>query len=66
MKKRQKIIHFRTLLFAMLPLVSFAQEPPETPPVAAPIDTATIYLAILGVVFAAYCFYKTNLKSLRK
>ena len=66
MKKLLKTNSLVGLLLLVAPLGLFAQEPPETPPVAAPIDTATIYLAILGVVFAAYCFYKTNLKSLQK
>jgi mannose/fructose/N-acetylgalactosamine-specific phosphotransferase system component IIC len=33
------------------------------PPPTAPIDTATIYLAVVGIVFAAYYFYTSNLKS---
>jgi hypothetical protein len=65
MKKRKQTYDFKVLLLMLMPFLSFADpfddgiEPPPT----APIDTSTIYLAVLGVVFAAYYFYTTNLKS---
>ena len=51
-----------------MPIVSFADPFDDgiEPPPAAPIDNGTLYLAILGVVFAAYYFYITNLKSQKK
>jgi hypothetical protein len=61
MKKRQKIIYSTIFLLTMIPFVSFAQDGIEPPPTT-PIDSATIYVAILGVVFASYYFYRTNLK----
>jgi hypothetical protein len=57
--------YFKVILFLLMPFLSFADpfddgiEPPPT----TPIDTATIYLAVVGIVFAAYYFYTTNLKS---
>jgi hypothetical protein len=72
MKKTKTNYFFKVLLFLLVPFLSFAEpfSPVEDnqidPPPAAPIDTATIYLAVVGIVFAAYYFYTTNLKSQKK
>lgn len=68
MKKTLKTNYLKSLLFLLMPIVSFADPFDDgiEPPPAAPIDNGTLYLAILGVVFAAYYFYITNLKSQKK
>jgi hypothetical protein len=36
------------------------------PPPTTPIDSGTIYLLVLSVLFAAYYFYTSNFKSQKK
>ncbi len=65
MKNSQETITIKVLLFLLIPFLSFADPFDDgiEPPPNAPIDTSAIYLALLGIVFAAYYFYTTNLKS---
>ncbi len=62
MKKSNTNYYFKAFLFLLMPFLSFAQSEIDPPP-AAPIDSGIFYLALLGVVFGAYYFYSTNLKS---
>lgn len=78
MNIRQKNKTIWVLFFLVVPLLAISQdgfdggdgiEPPPfdggggiEPPPAAPIDDSIVYLWIAGVLFAAYFFFKRNIK----
>jgi hypothetical protein len=69
MSKKIKLQFLLVLLSLVTPLVMFSQDidPPPPyeeidPPPAAPIDDSIAILVVAGLVFAAYYFYKTNIK----
>ena len=69
MSKKTKLQFLLVLLSLVMPLVMFSQDidPPPPyeeidPPPAAPIDDSITILVVAGLVFAAYYFYKTNIK----
>lgn len=67
MNTRQKYKTLWVLFFLVVPLLATSQDGfdggdgIETPP-AAPIDDSIVYLWIAGVLFAAYLFFKRNIK----
>ncbi len=55
------------LFFLVVPLLATSQDGFDggdgiEPPPAAPIDDSIVYLWIAGVLFAAYFFFKRNIK----
>lgn len=55
------------LFFLVVPLLATSQDGFDggdgiEPPPAAPIDDSIVYLWIAGVLFAAYLFFKRNIK----
>ena len=64
MKIRQKNKTIWVLFFLVVPLLAISQDGGEgiEPPPAAPIDDSIVYLWIAGVLFAAYFFFKRNIK----
>ena len=73
MSKNFKLNFILASLFIVTPSVMFAQDidPPPAfeeidPPPAATIDNSIAVLVVLGLLFAAYYFYKSNIKMQKK
>lgn len=67
MNVKQKYKTIWVLFFLVVPLLAISQDGFNggdgiEPPPAAPIDDSIAYLWIAGVLFAAYFFFKRNIK----